>query len=232
MGKRKPIPNGTRFGSLVVIGVGDDYIQPSNGCHHSTSICLCDCGNVKTIPNGDLKKGHYLSCGCMQLELNRQAKIKHGEKYTRLYHIWNTMKQRCNCPTSAKYSSYGARGISVCEEWMEYENFANWAKNNGYSDNLTIERIDVNGNYCPENCKWATVQEQNNNKTNTIRLTYNGETHTLSQWANIVGISYVTLRRRYCVLGWDERNTLTKPVDISKINHRYKKQTKEEKKDG
>lgn len=228
MGRRRPILNGTRFGSLVVVGVGEDYIQPSNGSHHSTSICVCDCGNTKTVPNRDLRKGGILSCGCMRIERLRQAAIKHGEKYTRLYQIWNTMKGRCNCPTNHAYEYYGGRGIRICEEWSDYENFSNWAKSSGYADNLTIERIDVNGNYCPENCKWATVQEQNDNKTNSCRLTYDGETHTLKEWSKITGISYDTLSRRYNILGWSIENVLTKPVDKSKRNHRWDNKEKKD----
>lgn len=223
MSKKKIIPVGTRFGSLVVIGVGEDYIQPSNNSHHSTSICLCDCGNTKTITNSDLKKGHCLSCGCMKKEYIRKANIKHGEKGTRLYNIWQSMKQRCLLPTNANYKYYGQRGICVCSEWLDYINFAQWARNNGYQDDLTIERIDVDGNYCPENCKWATIQEQNNNKTTTHNISYNGETHTLKQWSKILNISYSTLERRLHILGWSVEDALTKPVDTSKRNHKYNK---------
>lgn len=229
MGKRKEIPNGTKFGDLVVIGVGEDYIQPSNGNHHSTSICQCKCGNIKTIPNNDLRKGRIKSCGCMSNEYQRISHTKHGEKYTRLYHIWNSMKKRCLCSTSDNYEYYGGRGISLCDEWLDYIEFSKWAKSNGYKDNLTIDRINVDGNYCPENCRWVTMAEQNDNKTTTIYLTSNNETYTLSQWSKILNIPYSTLRRRYCFLGWSAEKTLTTPIDVSKRNHRYDKHLKEKK---
>ena len=123
--------------------------------------------------------------------------ITHGKSNTRLYYIYKHILARCFNKNDKRYRNYGGRGITICEEWKkDFMNFYNWALNNGYKDNLTIDRIDVNGNYEPLNCKWSTIAEQNNNTTRTICITHNGETHTISQWAKKIGISYGTFARR------------------------------------
>ena len=120
----------------------------------------------------------------------------HGGSHTRLYSIWKSMKSRCYCPNWKPYSLYGARGITVCDEWKDYNNFKQWAMSNGYTDELTLERNDVNGNYCPNNCKWVTMNEQSNNKRSSHFLTYNGMTKTIAQGADSLCINYVTLHSR------------------------------------
>ena len=107
----------------------------------------------------------------------------------RIYEIWANMKYRCNNKNCVNFKNYGGRGIRVCEEWNAFENFYKWAIDNEYSDNLTLDRIDVNGNYEPENCRWATWEEQANNRRRNSRITYNGETHTISEWARIKNLS-------------------------------------------
>lgn len=129
----------------------------------------------------------------------------------RLYDIYTTMKQRCYNKNHKKYKHYGGRGIKVCSEWLEsYSNFYEWAINNGYSDNLTLDRIDTNGNYEPNNCRWATQKEQQNNKRTNTNITYNGETHNLKQWAEIKGINYKALWKRLHD-GWSVERALTTP---------------------
>ena len=108
---------------------------------------------------------------------------KHGLMGKRIYRIWKSMRQRCNSPSCRIYKRYGGRGISICEEWDDPKKFAEWAYSNGYSDELTIDRIDVNGDYCTENCRWATYKVQANNKRNNALIEYNGEKHTISEWA-------------------------------------------------
>lgn len=120
------------------------------------------------------------------------------------------MRARCERTTSDKYAYYGGRGITVCDEWKSYENFASWAKEHGYAEGLTLDRIDVNGMYCPENCRWVTWKEQQNNKRNTKRYEYNGESHTLSEWADVVGLPIHTLRDRV-YRGWSIDRMLTQP---------------------
>ena len=123
--------------------------------------------------------------------------IKHGMYGTRLYSIWQNMKNRCYYIRSIEFARYGGRGIKVCKEWREsFQNFFDWAIRNGYADNLTIDRIDVNGDYCPENCRWATPKEQQNNRRNNHPLTYKGKTQTVSEWANELSISESTIRTR------------------------------------
>lgn len=115
------------------------------------------------------------------------AKNHHGTG-TRLYEIWKGMRKRCNCPYRKEYKNYGAKGVRVCSEWDDYKKFRAWAMDNGYSDELTIERIDPSKDYSPQNCMWITKAEQSRNKRNTIRITINGETKTISQWAEKYGI--------------------------------------------
>ena len=154
--------------------------------------CKCDCGNETIVWGNHLRSGHTKSCGCIQKESVKRIKHykKHGLHGIRLYRIWNGIKNRTNLSNkNIAYKNYSGRGITICEEWKEFMPFYNWAINNGYQDNLTIDRIDVNGNYEPKNCRWATMKEQQNNKRNNRFITYNGEKHTISEWKNIYNLS-------------------------------------------
>ena len=142
--------------------------------------------------------------------------IKHGDrpkgKKTRLYNIWSHMCERCNNPNFVYYERYGGRGISVCSEWLgNYDAFREWALSNGYKDNLTLERKDNDGNYCPENCKWATPKEQANNRRSNRLLSFNGETHNIEGWCKIVGLPRHIVDGRLR-RGWSVEKTLTTPV--------------------
>lgn len=132
----------------------------------------------------------------------------HKRSGTRLYNIWNGMKQRCRDKNHIKYKNYGARGIRVCDDWLhDFMNFYNWAINNGYKENLTIDRIDVNGNYEPSNCQWLTNFEQQHNKTNLIILEYDGKSLCISEWARLLNIPETTLRSRHR-RGWPDNECL------------------------
>ncbi len=130
---------------------------------------------------------------------------------TRLYNIWANMKQRCFNPNANGYKDYGGRGITMYKEWLDPGEFFSWAHSTGYADNLTIDRINVDGNYEPSNCRWVTVKKQNNNRRSNHNITFNGETHNMQEWAEITGIPRSTIKGRLN-RGWTIEDTLTKEV--------------------
>ena len=137
-------------------------------------------------------------------------KLKHGKSNTRLFCIWRSMLTRCTNLHSKSFKYYGGKGVKICEEWQKnFENFYNWAMNNGYAENLTIDRIDNNGNYEPSNCHWITMKEQQRNKSNSRVITAFGESYSLSQWAQKTGLSKTTLKSRLDKLGWSAEKALT-----------------------
>lgn len=142
----------------------------------------------------------------------------HRLRNTRLYSIWLTMRTRCNNPKSINYKYYGGKGISVCEEWNTFITFYNWATHNGYSDELTLDRVNPDKNYEPTNCRWISLPEQQRNRSNNINITINGKTKCLSEWARYYNISWATVRSRH-EAGMDWETAFTKPV---------KKETKDE----
>lgn len=206
---------GRRFGYLTVIERGKPA-RRHNGRFDSTFVCQCKCGNTITVKGITLKNGNTTSCGCKRRESVGAIKRTHGQSKTRLYRIWNKMKQRCYNPNMDDYNDYGARGITVCDEWInDYMAFSRWAYENGYNDTLTLDRVDVNGIYCPDNCRWATRKEQANNKRVTRYLTFNGVTKSVSEWSDMVGIHSKTILKRIN-LGWTTERALTTPVKPQK----------------
>lgn len=166
---------GKKFGRLTVVS----EIGYGNGYHGVVWHCKCDCGNEVDVIGYNLREGLSLSCGCYAKEVASIRNKTHGDSKSRLYRIWRGMKTRCYNSSEPGYKYYGARGIYVCDEWNNsYEAFQEWALNNGYDKKLSIDRIDTNGPYSPENCRWATAQQQNNNKRSNVLITYQGETHT------------------------------------------------------
>jgi hypothetical protein len=161
-----------RFGKLTVI----DRHDGNDNFNKPLWNCLCDCGNTAIINGNNLKNGNTKSCGCLQIEFAiRNGKIiKHGLKNTRLYGIWHGMKARCLNENSKDYINYGGRGIVICHEWRDnFKAFHDWATAHNYADDLTIDRINNDGNYEPSNCRWTTRTEQNRNKRNVYQK--NGE---------------------------------------------------------
>ena len=176
---------GQKFGRLVV--VEKTAIRGSSGAVFWK--CLCDCGNTKNVSSSCLKTSQTKSCGCYFIDVARkkgQAKKIHGMTNTRLYRIWSNMKNRCYSETNKKYKNYGGRGIIVCDEWKN--SFEQFYKDMGIPDeNLTLDRIDVNGNYEPANCKWSTQKEQQNNRRNNLIIEYQSKKYTLQQICDLLG---------------------------------------------
>lgn len=180
-------------------------------------LCKCDCGKEKVVSSKALLNGSTKSCGCLAREVSKLNNTKHGKRYTRIYRIWLSMKNRCSNSKDKYWNDYGGKGIRVCESWKnDFMRFYEWSINNGYSDNLTIDRIDVNGMYCPENCRWATNKEQQNNKTTNHYITYNGETKTMMQWAEELNIKYTTLRARINSYKWSIEKAFNEPIRSAK----------------
>ena len=179
---------GMKIGEWTVLKrVADRVLK--NGKRYPTYQCLCSCGNIKNVDYFNLRNHKTKSCGCL---FERNSHYKEP-----LYQRWLDMKSRCNCPNNTEYSNYGGRGISVIEEWNnDYFAFKNWALQNGFSEELTLDRIDVNGNYEPQNCRWITFIDQQNNRRNNRKVTYHGQTKTVCQWSRELGIHPATLVHR------------------------------------
>ena len=187
--------------------------------------CVCDCGNVSIVGGKDLRLNKSKSCGCLQKETASQVAKTHGKSKTRLYRIWNVMRQRCKNPKVPEYKRYGGRGISVCCQWENsFLDFYDWAIHHGYSDSLSIDRINVNGNYEPSNCRWATAIEQARNKRNMRLIEYNGEKKTLIEWTETLKLNYLRVKSRLQKGNWSIEEAFTTPKMKSKSQHvHYKK---------
>lgn len=199
---------GLQFGRLTVIRRAGSIKQ------RAAWLCRCECG-VESVKVGKLLlNGHCRSCGCGEREnrINNVTRDAHHLSNTRLYNIWCAMKQRCYYSENNEFHNYGGRGVEVCEEWRDdFLTFKMWSEQNGYKDNLSIDRIDVNGNYEPSNCKWSTSKEQARNRRETLYLTVNGETKSLIEWCEIVGLDYGTAYYRY-YRGMSPEDVLRKKV--------------------
>ena len=184
---------GRRFGRWTVLYRTTDHIEP-NGYKRVVYRCRCDCGKEVDVISGSLSKGQSRSCGCLQREYAKSGKGNrtHGMTGTRIYRAWKNMHTRCYNPKNKKYSRYGGRGIQICEEWngeKGFENFKKWAYSNGYAENLTIDRIDNDGNYSPSNCRWIKQKAQASNKSTNRFIECDGNTKTVAEWGRTIGIS-------------------------------------------
>lgn len=202
---------GQRFGRLVALR------QVQSRARHAMWLCRCDCGKEIVTRGTGLRYGSSKSCGCARRERLHEAITTHGlsggrAATTRLYRIWRNMKQRCYNPKAAKFDLYGGRGVGVCQAWQGFEAFHAWAIAAGYRDDLTLDRIDPDGNYEPSNCRWATYREQALHTSQTHFLTFRGETLPLSTWANRIGIEPSTLSSRINDYGWPIEKALTTPL--------------------
>lgn len=205
---------GQKFNHLTVIGIAERNPLKWE--------CQCDCGNTTGVRTCNLTRGLVKSCGC----IHHRGNPTHGQCYTRVYRIYAKILRRCFVTDDPAYKNYGGRGITMCEEWRNsFEAFSEWAYSNGYADGKTIDRIDNNGDYSPENCRWATPSEQANNTRRNRNFTLNGKTQTLAQWCNEYGAKYGTVHQRL-KMGW----TFEEAISLPK-NTRAHKRGKESKSD-
>jgi hypothetical protein len=196
---------GRRFGRLVIIE------RAANWRGKTMWRCRCDCGSQLAVQTNSLTSGNTKSCGCLASGLLAERNTTHGMTHTRIYGIWRRMRQRCGDPNCTDYERYGGRGVSVCEEWAEsFEAFHTWALANGYQRELTIDRIDADGDYEPRNCRWITLADQNRNKRNNRLISFGGKTKTLAEWSRALGIDHSLLR--YRIRHWGVERAFTTPV--------------------
>lgn len=212
---------GRRFGRLVVTRF--DYYAAFS--HSVRWICKCDCGKEKSVLASCLKGGSVTSCGCFSSEQKSKRTRKHGfGNGDRLFRIWSGMKSRCYSQNDRNYKRYGARGIRICDEWLkDFMSFREWSLKNGYAENLSIDRIDNDASYSPDNCRWCDKKAQSNNRRTNVIITYNGEKHTASEWSDIVGIKAATLVSRKSH-GWTDKECIEIPVLASNNQTTRRKQ--------
>lgn len=198
---------GQTFGRLTVLKFGG-----RNKHGHTIWQCKCECGNIKLIPSGHLLSGRTKSCGCLHTDLLVIRNSRHSLSSTRLYRIWRRMKARCGNSHVIEYKDYGGREINICDEWQnDFMSFYNWAIENGYRDDLTIDRINNDENYEPSNCRWITRYEQGRNQRSNHLITYNNETLCLTDMAIKYNIKPRTLLDRL-QRGWSVERALTEPI--------------------
>jgi len=198
---------GKKFGRLLVL---EEFSVCSSSRRRMKCKCLCDCGNMTVVYKQNLLQGNTQSCGCYRDERIREVNSRHGMSSSHIFDCWSHMKSRCDNPKNIGYKNYGGRGISYCSEWNDFSVFLKWSLENGYKSGLTIDRIDNNKDYTPENCRWATRYQQNNNRRCNIKITYNGETHTLSQWCKLLDLKYPRTYYRVVVKGWGAEQAFRK----------------------
>lgn len=178
--------------------------------------CTCECGGETVVTTGNLNSGNSKSCGCEKYKGNRRT---HGMSDSRIYTIWSSMKGRCLNEKDAHYSDYGGRGITINEEWVNsFAKFYEWSVENGYTDDLTIDRINVNGNYEQSNCRWITIEEQQKNKRNNIHIDINGVEMIASEWARISNTNHQTIFSRI-KKGWSGEDLI-----VEDARRRYDKE--------
>lgn len=205
--KKIQVTTGDRFpnGRLTVVSEAMPKQHPSG--KHRAFTCQCDCGNVITALLSDLRSGHTTSCGCRQREVVSQLKLSHGQCRSRSHVSWSGMIQRCHNPDNPSYARYGGRGVVVCDRWRQ--SFSDFLKDMGdCPTGHSIERVDNEGPYSPDNCVWATPTTQNRNKRSNVYLTFQGITRTVAEWASVLNLPASTLYSRLA-RGWTVQEALT-----------------------
>lgn len=208
---------GKKFGRLEVVG-------RSGASKFGSPVweCKCSCGNSKLIDGISLRRGDSKSCGCLNREisraLGRDRMTTHGMTKTATYGSWRRMKERCYYPSNNRYKYYGARGIKVCDKWLGKDGFVNFLKDMGERpEGMSIDRIKNDGNYGPDNCKWATAKEQIRNRSTNVFIEYSGERMIVQEWAEKIGISYDALKARLHK-GWSVERALTQKPRVRAQN--------------
>lgn len=191
---------GNRYGKLLVISRSDQIIVSGNEARAAWT-CICDCGKITTVAGRYLRNGDVKSCGCLKNSKRGYSyNVKHGMCGTRIYSIYSHMIERCTSKNTQRYARYAGRGITVCEEWSDFDtgfkSFYDWSMKNGYDEKLTIDRIDNDGGYSPKNCRWVDIKTQSNNKSNNRIVEYMGERYTLSNLCLLLNINRGTLKNR------------------------------------
>lgn len=204
MAKALIIKNGQVFNRLTVL----KEVEKRAGKRYFE--CICECGNHGEYRLVAMRAGKIKSCGCLRNKQNKTVGITHGKRNTRIYTIWHSMKQRCLNLNNINYRHYGGRGIEICNEWRDsFELFYDWAVKNGYSKNLTIDRIEVDRNYEPSNCRFISMKDQNRNKKNNVFIEFNGENLCVIDWAKKLDISNSAMQKR--LKNWTLEKALTEP---------------------
>lgn len=203
---------GKKYGLLTVI----ERANSKNG--ETKWICQCDCGRKTVVRGRNLTSGAIKSCGCLRKERAAEGHTTHGAskengKRSKLYSIWIGMRRRCYNKNSINYNDYGLRGITVCDDWKDdFEKFKEWALSSGYDPTLTIDRIENDKGYSPENCRWIGSKAQARNRRSNNVITFNGETHTAVEWEEKLGFSRGTISKRIKSRGWSVERALTEPI--------------------
>lgn len=206
---------GERYNKLLVL----EEVDKSK--YNRRFKCLCDCGNITIVAMNNMRSGKIASCGCHKLEQLLLRNTTHNQRHTHLYEIWKGIKQRCYNPKHRAYHNWGGRGIKMCEDWKNnFQSFYDWSYANGYTlnnhykkenDKLTIDRIDVNGDYCPDNCRWVKRIEQARNTRTNRNLIYKGEELCLSEWCEYLNLNYPTIYSRLNK-GWSIERAFETPT--------------------
>lgn len=196
-----------KYGRLTVIADAG-----KRGHNHQYVLCRCDCGVEKEIRLEHLLSGKIVSCGCHKQEMATKHGFCRRNNEHPLYKVWEGIIARCENPNAPGYHNYGGRGIVICKDWHDAEKFIGWAVLNGWRKGLTINRIDNNGNYEPDNCEFTTMEVQARNKRTNHLITFNGKTQCLTDWAIELNMSYLTLSKRINTMGWPIERALTEPV--------------------
>lgn len=213
--KRCLVQPGKKFGRITVLGV-PFHAGKGLKVHF---VGQCECGTVKLFDANHVTGGRSRSCGCLSSEVTTKKNLTHGQTRTRLYRVWEAMKYRCGSEHCTRFDDYGGRGIAVCDEWRDsFEAFRDWAFASGYTDDLTIDRIDVNGNYEPDNCRWVDMVTQMRNTRRAKYVTAFGETKELNGWAddNRCVVNFETLKARIFRYGWGAERAMVTPPHAAK----------------